>query len=305
MKKLTTKIAAAVLAGAVVATTAGAALTRGSSPAAAEAPTTVAVAASGPQSSARPHTSAGRSTRGSDRTVRVEPAMTSTTTSGVVDTRLIHRPGQAIPGADTGRWASWDDFMSFVVQDTASVWNWYYRQWGRGVSSVHYLFPAPGQSYRTACGDVTNDTTMEYCSYDDTIYFSKALAASLWTGYTGWGGKNIGGDFAVVTMLAHEYGHNVQQELNQGGLPLLKAIHGVPNVEQQADCYSGAFARVAGAQGILDPNDINEGMWTIYAVGDYLDRADHHGTPAERLTAWKTGYYAANGPAACDPILTK
>ena len=77
----------------------------------------------------------------------------------------------------------------------------------------------------------------------------------------------------------------------------------MPKVEQNADCYSGAFARIAYFQGVLDANDINEGLWTAYAVGDRLvERADHHGTPEERLAAWKLGYDSA-GPAACDAIL--
>ena len=57
------------------------------------------------------------------------------------------------------------DFMSYVVEDAAVVWNWYYSQWNVGFpSSVKYDFPLPGESVTTGCGDATDDYTKEYCT---------------------------------------------------------------------------------------------------------------------------------------------
>lgn len=306
-KKLTAGVlAAAIAAGICFAASTGspgtASPTATAGPRSGSIDTPAAGAGSGQRSSATP---AGTEGAGIGVQVLDQRTMGDDNSSGVIDSQMIHRPGQAVSGTDTGKWTSWDDFMSWALNDAAAVWNWYYQQWGLNkVSSVHYVFPNPGQSVATANCGATDDTTMMYCPNDDTIYFSKALASNLWTGaYTGNGGKNIGGDFAVVAMLAHEYGHNVQDELTSGGHPALVASYGVPKVEQDADCYSGAFARIAYYQGVLDSNDVNEGLWTMYAVGDKLfERADHHGTPDERVTAWKLGYNSA-GPAACDAIL--
>ena len=230
----------------------------------------------------------------------------SGTTSGAEDTvelqRLIHRPGQQIPGTDTGRWSSMVDFMTWVEQDVAVVWNWYYGQWKYGIKSdAQLVFPLPDQRIATPCGP-TDDRTMFYCPPNDTIYFSQALATALWQGtYVGPDGQRstrLGGDFAVVTMLAHEYGHNVQQELG-----ILGKGYQVARTEQMADCLSGSFARQAYYQNVLDPNDVTEGLNVAYMVGDsQFSNRDHHGTSAERVASWKLGYGSAS-PSACWSIL--
>ena len=173
---------------------------------------------------------------------RPAPPIDGRSAEGEIDVRMIHRPGQAVSGTDTGRWTSMYDFMSFVVQDTASVWNWYYQQWGKGQSSARYSFPLPGVVVRTACKDasgqyaVTDDDSAFYCGADDTIYISQARARWYWT--------RGGGDFAVATAIAHEYGHNVQSELGISRQNLRST-----QFEQHADCLSGAFARQAYFQG--------------------------------------------------------
>jgi len=298
-KVLATALLAAVAAGATVAFQAGSASPTG-------APANPVSAA--PREHAGSSSTGERSPEGTgtlhpgaaDAEVTAERAATALDVSVSVQ-GLLHRPGQAVEGTDSGQWSSMYDFMSFVVQDAASVWSWYYQQWGYQTgSAVRYSFPLAGQQVVTGCGDTTNDTTMEYCSNDDTIYFSQALATRLWDGsYLGpdkWQGK--GGDFAVATMLAHEYGHNVQAELG-----ISNSTYGVAKHEQHADCFSGAFAHVAYYQGILDANDVAEGITTAYVVGDsWFDNPGHHGTPDERMAAWKLGYNSA-GPAACDAVL--
>jgi len=231
--------------------------------------------------------SSGTERTGNDRT------MGDKASAGVVDSTMIHRPGQALAGTDTGTWFSWDDFMTFVVQDVSSVWNWYYQQWGYSQSTVKYYWSTPGEVVYSKCGGdpLTDDSSPFYCGADDTIYFSQVRAKWYW--------DNAGGDFGVVTSIAHEYGHNVQAELG------IKGTAGKSgNFEQQADCFSGAFAHVAYFQGILDANDVQEGLNSRYMVGDDGTGPDPHGTPQERADAFWLGYNAS-GPAACDAILTK
>lgn len=229
----------------------------------------------------------GTHTSGADRT------MGSKTGDGVTNAQMMHRPGAALAGTDTGAWASWDDFMTYVVQDVSSVWNWYYQQWGYPQSTVKYYWSLPGQVVYSKCGgDPLTDTSSPfYCSEDDTIYFSQVRAKWYW--------DNAGGDFGVATSIAHEYGHNVQNELG------ITATAGKSaNFEQQADCYAGAFTRQAYYQGILDANDVQEGLNSRYMVGDDGTGDDPHGLPQERADAFWLGYNA-DGPAACDAILTK
>jgi len=239
---------------------------------------------------------------GPDRSSSTDPSTSKATQavralghsgSGVTDTQLIHRPGEAVAGTDTGQWSSMYDFMQFVMQDTGAVWNWYYQQWGVGSSGVHYSFPGPGEAVQSACDaspQVLDDASPFYCGADDTIYMSQVRAQWYW--------QNAGGDFGVAAALAHEYGHNVQTELG-----ISRSTYGPAKFEQHADCLSGAFTHVAYYQGILDANDVSEGLSSRALVGDYeFTSADHHGTPQERMTAWQLGYDAA-GPAACDAVL--
>jgi hypothetical protein len=102
------------------------------------------------------------------------------------------------------------------------------------------------------------------------------------------------GDFAVAMVMAHEFGHHIQDELGVFGR------FDTPTIEQHADCLAGVWTASAEQIGILDPGDVEEGMTAAWLVGDSaFDAVDHHGTSDERVTAFMTGYTGA-GPSACD-----
>jgi predicted metalloprotease len=206
--------------------------------------------------------------------------------------RALHAPDQS----GEGEWTSMPQFLQYVVDDAKLIWNWYYQQDGLNiVSDVNTVFVAPGDSVPTGCNDDADDSAFFYCPADDTIYISQERAARKWNGTDGYDGEqNRGGDFAVAVAVAHEYGHNVQSELN---LPMDPDF--VMPSELQADCLAGAFTRIAEIQGILDTTDVEEGSQARYDVGDYsTNPSQHHGTPEERAAAFSTGY-DNNTPAAC------
>ena len=63
------------------------------------------------------------------------------------------------------------------------------------------------------------------------------------------------GDFAVAYVLAHEYAHNLQQELgvfDNGVEPAAKPF------ELQADCLAGTWAYSVFEAGLLEPGDLGE-----------------------------------------------
>jgi uncharacterized protein len=289
MKNLTKKFSALLVAGGIAAGVA-ITMTATTTPAAAAGP--VAVNQPLQQRNNTTHPTTTNPTTSPSGTSKPTPEIDPASSTGTINTQMMHRPGQAVAGTDSGRWTSMYDFMSFVVQDTASVWNWYYQQWGKGVSSVHYVFSTPGQVIYSACGGtpLTDTSSPFYCRTDDTIYFSQVRAQWYW--------NNAGGDFAVATAIAHEYGHNIQAELG-----INPANYTSMQFEQEADCFSGAFAHVAYYQGILDHNDINEALASRALVADNGLGPDAHGTAQARQTAYLLGYNS-NGPAACDTILT-
>jgi predicted metalloprotease len=107
------------------------------------------------------------------------------------------------------------------------------------------------------------------------------------------------GDFAVAYIVAHEYGHEIQNELglDRKGLPVM-------NLELQADCYAGNWAKSAYDQNQLEDGDVEEAIDAALAVGDFdASNPAHHGTPEQRAEAWQTGFEAGE-PSACSAYVS-
>ena len=74
------------------------------------------------------------------------------------------------------------------------------------------------------------------------------------------------GDFAAAYVIAHEIGHHIQSELGieedirrkQQEDPGHANVYSV-QLELQADCFAGVWARSTYDRGLLDPGDIEEG----------------------------------------------
>ena len=103
--------------------------------------------------------------------------------------------------------------------------------------------------------------------------------------------------------MAHEYGHQIQDELGfyekyAGRLPTMA-------FELQADCFAGNWAKSASERSLLDDGDVEEAIGAALAVGDFADdNPSHHGTPEQRAEAWQRGF-GAGDPAACNSYLTR
>lgn len=104
------------------------------------------------------------------------------------------------------------------------------------------------------------------------------------------------GDFAAAFVLAHEFGHAMQQRLPQRERP------GILN-ELQADCFAGAWSRHVQDQGLLEAGDLDEATLAVFSARDLpgTDFTDPraHGSGFERTRAFTDGY--EDGPGACSP----
>jgi predicted metalloprotease len=91
-------------------------------------------------------------------------------------------------------------------------------------------------------------------------------------------------DFALSTIVAHEWGHHVERLLGFNGTS--------KQVELGADCLAGVWAYSAWARQLLQPGDINEAIDALNRAGDPpgTSPADAHGSAAERVAAFKRGY---------------
>lgn len=83
--------------------------------------------------------------------------------------------------------------------------------------------------------------------------------------------------------------------LVQQHLGLLGTGIPTPALELQADCLAGAFFAASNYVGLIEPGDLEEGMFTSLMYGDYnYWDANHHGTPKQRVQAFTTGFTTPN-----------
>jgi predicted metalloprotease len=196
-----------------------------------------------------------------------------------------------------------DVFLTRVLDNIDGYWTRTFAAADLPAPSVSFSAIPPGASRPTACGNLADDDAAFYCSGDDTIYVAQKFAADLYRGVVhGLPGERAGygraaGDFAVAYVLAHEYGHNLQQEL---GIFSNVVSSSARPFELQADCFAGTWAHSVFEAGLLEPGDIEEATNAALAVGDFdIGNAEHHGTPQERRDALLVGYESGE-PAQCN-----
>src|SRR5918999_4421162 len=199
-----------------------------------------------------------------------------------------------------------DAFLSDLLRDIDSHWTRVFAQAGLPEPRVGYNWIAPGSVTLTGCGPPADDSVALYCPADDTIYVGQRFAADLYAGVLrGLPGEAAGygrarGDFAVAYVLAHEYAHNLQQEL---GVFDNRVTEQAKPFELQADCFAGTWANSVYEQGLLQPGDLEEATNAALAVGDFdVGNAQHHGTPEERRAALLDGFRSGS-PAPRPPHL--
>ncbi|CAA9566605.1 MAG: hypothetical protein AVDCRST_MAG87-2010 [uncultured Thermomicrobiales bacterium] len=147
----------------------------------------------------------------------------------------------------------------------------------------------------TGCGQADpEETAAFYCVRDGSIYYSEWFRFLV---------EDEFGDFAWVTVVAHEWAHHIQAEQGRYATeePHDDGGYYVIQLELEADCLAGAYAGDADARGWLDDGDIDEALALTAQSGDAEDTRWNdplaHGTGQQRVKAFSTGY--ADGLDGC------
>lgn len=219
--------------------------------------------------------------------------------------------GTTITECQTGADANRDDTCRLVVG--AEVVDSYWAETLQGYRPPQLVIVEG--STPTRCGTASNATGPFYCPPEETVYIDPTFFSLLRERFGA-----SGGDLAQLYVLAHEYGHHVQQLIgvfdqhpNNGSGPDSNGVR----IELQADCFAGAWVASAASQldasGVpyLQPPteaEIADALNAAEVVGD-----DHiqestggsinpetwtHGSSEQRQRWFAIGYQ--QGAGACD-----
>ena len=166
-----------------------------------------------------------------------------------------------------------------------------------------------GGEGQSGCGAAQSAMGPFYCPQDQGIYLDTEFFGELANRF---GAK---GDFAQDYVIAHEFGHHIQNLLGTSDQVQQQMAHASRTdgnklsvrLELQADCYAGVWA--AQNRDRMDPGDLEEGMTAAHAIGDdtlqkeaqgrVVPDSFTHGTSAERA-AWLKRGLDSGDPAQCD-----
>ena len=218
----------------------------------------------------------------------------------VVDTEAINF-GPNKPERD------YDDFLLATLSDLDAWWATTYPEvygepWQPLRGDVYAAYPQrpddlPGCGEPRTSYDDVQEFVAFYCGLGDFIVYDDGADGLLAELADNFGAGTIG------IVLAHEYGHAIQQRSGvlDRNLPTVTS-------EQQADCFAGAWAgRAARNEGGISftDADVRAGLIAMLEVRDPVGidqfSPGGHGSGFDRVGAFQTGF--VEGPARCGELI--
>src|SRR3954466_4311134 len=193
-----------------------------------------------------------------------------------------------------------------VAADIDSIQDYWTQTLGNRYTSTDTVFFSG--SVQTSCGGATSGSGPFYCPADQLVYIDLSFFDELRQQFGAQGGL-----FVDAYVIAHEYGHHVQNLLgtNRQVTPGdTGPASGSVRLELQADCYAGTWAN--HAETVPDENghplisditqdDVTRARDAASRIGDdFIERnlgngqvdpsSFTHGTSAQRQKWFSTGY---------------
>ncbi len=230
------------------------------------------------------------------RVVGIYIAIIATTTAGCTpstyaDTRITCPLGKKLAIDTCQNYTSASDMQNFASEIYESLGEF---------AEVHHTpmppkndvyFITPDNAQISPCAMSPNEPYVA-CYTEGKLYIGSMM---LYTNYTDTGA------LAPVTIIAHEYGHYLQNAGQSNGSRPNNGSSAV-EIENQADCVSGAYVAWLGTKQHIKLSALVSLLAMIWDHGSnpYLELYKIHGTPQERTGAFTTGY--DGGLNACNAI---
>lgn len=193
-----------------------------------------------------------------------------------------------------------NEIICGAVEDVQTFWTGQFEAQGRTYEANKTVFFS-GYTI-TGCGQASAQTGPFYCPADKLVYFDLDFLLQLQQQF------GATGDLAAQYIVAHEYGHHIQNILGisdqvrqQEQANPDAANEWSVGLELQADCLAGVWAHDASARNRFDnPQEVQEAIDAAKAVGDdAIQRKSGvgvdpdqwtHGSSEQRATWFKRGF---------------
>jgi len=203
-------------------------------------------------------------------------------------------PANKTAAPDQGR-----QFVGAIMGSLEDAWKQILPQQSRVRYQDPKLVLFTGQ-VQSACGVAGASTGPFYCPGDANLYLDFSFFNELQREF------KAPGDFAQAYVIAHEFGHHIQNltgvmdKVQRAGQNNRLAVA----LELQADCYAGIWANYAQKQGRVDAGDAEEAIRASAAVGDDMIQkrtqgyvvpdSFTHGSSQQRMQYFTKGFQSAD-----------